>query len=217
MIYFKRKAYNELLKWKKEYSGKYAALLEGPRRVGKSTIAEQFAINEYKSHIIIDCADLPPAMEECIKLVSNRDLFFLTLQTITGVELFERDSVIIIDEIQRRPKLWEAIKYLVKDGRFDYIETGSLLSIKKNVKDIVIPSEEHSINVYPMDYEEFLWAKGDSYTYKSTSEIYKQKKPLGNSIGREMMRNFRIYMAVGGMPQAVEAYTEGKNFTEKQP
>ena len=217
MIYFKRKAYNELLKWKKEYSGKYAALLEGPRRVGKSTIAEQFAINEYKSHIIIDCADLTPAMEECIKLVSNRDLFFLTLQTITGVELFERDSVIIIDEIQRRPKLREAIKYLVKDGRFDYIETGSLLSIKKNVKDIVIPYEEHSINVYPMDYEEFLWAKGDSYTYKSTSEIYKQKKSLGNSIEREMMRNFRIYMAVGGMPQAVEAYTEGKNFTEKQP
>ena len=156
-------------------------------------------------------------MEECIKLVSNRDLFFLTLQTITGVELFERDSVIIIDEIQRRPKLREDIKYLVKDGRFDYIETGSLLSIKKNVKDIVIPPEEHSINVHPMDYEEFLWAKGDSYTYKSTSEIYKQKKSLGNSIEREMMRNFRIYMAVGGMPQAVEAYTEGKNFTEKQP
>ncbi len=212
MIYFKRKVYNELLNWKKDFSGKYAALLEGPRRVGKSTIAEQFATNEYKSNIIINCTDLTPAMDECIKLVNNRDLFFLTLQTITGVELFERESVIIIDEIQRRPQLREAIKYLVKDGRYDYIETGSLLSIKKNVQNIVIPSEEHSINVYPMDYEEFLWALGDTYSFKAASEIYNKKMSLGNSIGREKIRNFRIYMAVGGMPQAVEAYIEGKNF-----
>ena len=155
---FKRKAYNELLEWKENYAGRYACLLEGARRVGKTTIAEHFAQNEYQSYIKIDFSEATAAMLEIMRDITNLDLFFLKLQAETNVTLHERKSVIIFDEIQLYPRARQAIKHLVKDGRYDYIETGSLISIKKNVKDILIPSEEHKINVYPMDYEEFLWA-----------------------------------------------------------
>ena len=145
--------------------------------------------------------------------IADLDIFFLRIQTATGITLYKRESVIIFDEIQLMPKARQAIKYLVADGRYDYIETGSLISIKKNVKDIVIPSEEIKIQVFPMDYEEFMWAIGNN-TYNLLKELYELKKPVGNSLNRKLMRDFRIYMAVGGMPQAVNAYVEEKNFTE---
>ena len=179
-MYFKRKAYDELLKWKKNYADRYAVLLEGARRVGKSTIAETFARNEYDTYILIDFAEAGEAIRDCFDDIANLNIFFLRLQAETGVTLHVHKSVIIFDEVQLFPKARQAIKYLVKDGRYHYIETGSLISIRKNVKDILIPSEEMKIPVYPMDYEEFC----------------------------------RIYMAVGGMPQAVEAFTEGRNFAE---
>ena len=209
---FKRKAYNELLEWKNNYAGRYACLLEGARRVGKTTIAEHFAQNEYKSYIKIDFSEATTAMLEIMRDITNLDLFFLKLQAETNVTLHERKSVIIFDEIQLYPRARQAIKHLVKDGRYDYIETGSLISIKKNVKDILIPSEEHKINVYPMDYEEFLWAtQGNADNLR---QLYETGFPVGNAVNRTLMRNFRIYMAVGGMPQAVDAYVRKKNFEE---
>ena len=209
---FKRKAYNELLEWKNNYAGRYACLLEGARRVGKTTIAEHFAQNEYKSYIKIDFSEATTAMLEIMRDITNLDLFFLKLQAETNVTLHERKSVIIFDEIQLYPRARQAIKHLVKDGRYDYIETGSLISIKKNVKDILIPSEEHKINVYPMDYEEFLWAtQGNADNLR---RLYETGFPVGNAVNRTLMRNFRIYMAVGGMPQAVDAYVRKKNFEE---
>lgn len=207
---FKRKAYDELLKWKNEWNGKYACLLEGARRVGKTTIAEEFARNEYDSYILIDFSNTSKEMLEIFDDISKLDRFFLRLQLETGVELYERKSVIIFDEIQLFPKARQAIKHLVKDGRYDYIETGSLISIKKNVKDILIPSEEHKIHVYPMDYEEFIWAtKGNS---NILAMAYKSNVELGNAANRNAMKDFRIYMAVGGMPQAVEQYIITNNF-----
>ena len=206
---FKRKVYQQLKPWKEELAPKYACLLEGARRVGKTTIAEEFAKNEYDSYILIDFADITPALLDVFDDISNRDLFFLKLQTETGIQLIERKSVIIFDEIQFFPKVRQAIKYLVKDGRYDYIETGSLISIKKNVKDIIIPSEEHRIKVYPMDYEEFLWAIGKSAEILRVG--YKSNVAMGNSLNTKLMRDFRIYMAVGGMPQAVERYLETNN------
>lgn len=210
---FKRKVYKELLEWKLKHGRSYAALLEGPRRVGKSTIAEEFARNEFKSHIIIDFANVSRTTLDVFSDISNLNLFFQRLQLETGVLLYEGESVIVFDEIQRAPLVRQAIKYLVKDGRYYYIETGSLISIKKNVKDIVIPSEEHRIAVYPMDYEEFLEATGNN-TYPIIRNIYKSDESAGDAIHRTQMRNFRAYMAVGGMPQAVKAYAEGKSFAE---
>lgn len=207
---FKRKVYDKLLEWKKEYDGTYACLLEGMRRVGKTTIAEEFARNEYETYIKIDFSEITEEMLDVFKNISRLDLFFLGLQTLTGIELVERKSVIIFDEIQLYPKARQAIKHLVADGRYDYIETGSLISIKKNVKDILIPSEEHKIQVYPMDYEEFLWATGKNIN--SLKMAYKSNHALGNAVNRSAMRDFRIYMAVGGMPQAVDAYIRKNNF-----
>ena len=206
---FKRKVYQQLKYWKENLAPGYACLLEGARRVGKTTIAEEFAKNEYETYILIDFADITPALLDVFRDISNRDLFFLKLQTETGIQLIERKSVIIFDEIQFFPKARQAIKYLVKDGRYDYIETGSLISIKKNVKDILIPSEEHRIKVYPMDYEEFLWATG--YSSEILRAGYRSKAAMGNSLNAKLMRDFRIYMAVGGMPQAVECYIETNN------
>ena len=206
---FKRKVYNQLKQWKEEYAPRYACLLEGARRVGKTTVAVEFAKNEYESYILIDFADITPSLLDVFSDISNRDIFFLKLQAETGIQLIERKSVIIFDEIQFFPKARQAIKYLVKDGRYDYIETGSLISIKKNVKDILIPSEEHRIKVYPMDYEEFLWATGKSPEILRVG--YKSSSAMGNSLNTKLMRDFRIYMAIGGMPQAVERYLETNN------
>ena len=206
---FKRKVYEQLLEWKKEWDGKYACLLEGARRVGKTTIAEEFARNEYESYILIDFSNTAKEIMDIFDDISKLDRFFLRLQMETGVELYERKSVIIFDEIQLFPKARQAIKHLVKDGRYDYIETGSLISIKKNVKDILIPSEEHKIHVYPMDYEEFLWATGGNPNI--LDKAYKSNMELGNAANRSAMRDFRIYMAVGGMPQAVACYIDTNN------
>lgn len=208
---FKRKAYDKLLRWKSEYADRYAAMLEGARRVGKSTIATEFAKREYKSYILIDFANIKKELLEVFEDIADLEIFFLRLQAVTGVKLLKGDSVIIFDEIQLFPKARQAIKYLVKDGRYHYIETGSLISIKKNVKNIVIPSEEYKINVYPMDYEEFLSATGLG-EYGVLREINQLKKPIGSAAHRELMRNFRIYLAVGGMPQAVDAFVKGKSF-----
>lgn len=210
---FKRKVYSQLLEWKEKYSNNYAVLLEGARRVGKSTIAEYFAQNEYKSYIMVDFANITKELLEVFDDISNLDIFFLRLQAITKTKLYVNESVIIFDEIQLFPKARQAIKYLVKDGRYNYIETGSLISIKKNIKNIVIPSEEYKINVYPLDYEEFLWATkiGD---YDILEEIYKMNSRIGDATHKKLMRDFRIYMAVGGMPQAVEAFINKKTFQE---
>ena len=210
---FRRKVYEELLDWKNNYAPRYAALLEGARRVGKSTVAEEFAKVNYRSYIKIDFANITRELLDVFEDIADHRLFFLRLQTVTGVTLYPRESVIIFDEIQRQPLVRQAIKYLVADGTYDYIETGSLISIKKNVKDIVIPSEEHRIPVYPMDYEEFMWAVGND-TYSVLRDLYKMGSEVGNGTNRKLMRDFRIYMAVGGMPQAVDAYVNGKNFTE---
>ncbi len=210
---FRRKVYEELLDWKNNYAPRYAALLEGARRVGKSTVAEEFAKVNYRSYIKVDFANITRELLDIFEDIADHRLFFLRLQTVTGVTLYPRESVIIFDEIQRQPLVRQAIKYLVADGTYDYIETGSLISIKKNVKDIVIPSEEHRIPVYPMDYEEFMWAVGND-TYSVLRDLYKMGSEVGNGTNRKLMRDFRIYMAVGGMPQAVDAYVNGKNFTE---
>lgn len=207
---FKRKVYDKLVEWKNTWNGKYACLLEGARRVGKTTIAEEFARNEYESYILIDFSIASKEILDIFDDISKLDRFFLRLQMETGVELKERKSVIIFDEIQLFPKARQAIKHLVKDGRYDYIETGSLISIKKNVKDILIPSEEHKIHVYPMDYEEFMWATGGSPNVIDMA--YKSNIEMGNAANRNAMREFRIYMAVGGMPQAVECYIETNSF-----
>lgn len=208
---FKRKVYDKLLDWKRECGGKYAALLEGPRRVGKSTIAQHFAESEYDTHIVIDFANIAKEMLEIFSDLANLDVFFLRLQAQTGVTLIPRKSVIVFDEVQLAPKVRQAIKYLIADGRYDYIETGSLISIKKNVKGIVIPSEEYRIAVHPMDYEEFCWACGKG-SYALIEQLAALGKPVGNATNRTLMRDFRIYMAVGGMPQAVDAYIQKKSF-----
>lgn len=210
-MYFKRKAYDELLNWKKNYADKYAVLLEGARRVGKSTIAERFAVNEYKSYILIDFSNASGEEIACFDDIHDLDLFFLRLQAVRGVNLYAHESVVIFDEVQLFPKARQAIKHLVKDGRYHYIETGSLISIKKNVKNILIPSEEMRIPVYPMDYEEFCDAVKNNYDL--LKQIYDTNKSLGQQVNRKLMRDIRIYMAVGGMPQAVEAYVDGKNFS----
>lgn len=211
-MFFKRKVYDKLLEWKELYSDRYAVLLEGARRVGKSTIAETFAKNEYKSYILIDFSKATNKILECFDDIGNLNIFFLRLQAETGITLYEHDSLIIFDEVQLFPKARQAIKHLVADGRYSYLETGSLISIKKNVKDILIPSEEMKIQVYPMDYEEFCDATGNSYSL--LKQIYDSGSSIGQATNRKLMRDLRIYMAVGGMPQAVEAYLDGKNFSE---
>ncbi len=213
-LIFKRKIYDTMLQWKQERVGATALLIKGARRVGKSTIAEEFAKREYKSYIAVDFADAPESVWEAVKHISDRDDFFMRLQFIYGVRLYERQSVIIFDEIQKCPEVRQAIKYLVKDGRYDYIETGSLLSIKKNVQHIVIPSEETRITMLPMDYEEFRWALGDTVTIPMLKEVFQSGKSLGDDMCRKLLRDMRLYMLVGGMPQAVETYLHTKNLTD---
>lgn len=208
---FKRKIYREILEWKQNRSDKYALLIRGARRVGKSTIAEAFAQNEFKSYILIDFAHANKEIIELFDDTYNLNFFFLKLQQLAGVRLYEKESVIIFDEVQLLPKARQAIKYLVADGRYKYIETGSLLSIKRNTKDILIPSEEHKIEMYPMDFEEFLWAIGDEITVDTIRFLMEHKVSAGNAMHRSLMRIFRMYMLVGGMPQAIETYIEQNN------
>lgn len=209
---FKRKVYDKLLKWRNEYADNYAVLLEGARRVGKSTIAESFAKNEYKSYILIDFSTTTDNIRKCFDDIGNIDLFFLRLQAETGVTLHEHESLVIFDEVQLFPRARQAIKHLVQDGRYHYLETGSLISIRKNVSNILIPSEEMKIPVYPLDYEEFCDAVGSNYSI--LKEVSTFDTGIGQATNRKLMRDLRIYMAVGGMPQAVEAYTAGKNFQQ---
>ena len=187
-------------------------MIEGARRVGKSTLVEQFAKNEYDSYILIDFNEASEEVTALFNNLMNMDYIFLQLQSIYNVVLKKRKSVIIFDEVQNCPRARQAIKYLVKDGRYDYIETGSLISIKKNTKNITIPSEEERVTLYPMDYEEFRWAMGDEATIPLLRTFYDNKLPLAQA-HREAMRNFRLYLLVGGMPQAVEAYLETNNFS----
>lgn len=207
-LVFKRKIYDKMLAWKHERSGSTALLIKGARRVGKSTIATEFAKNEYKSFILIDFAEAEPEIISMFDDIRNLDFFFLRLQALYGVSLHERKSVIIFDEIQKCPKARQAIKYLVKDGRYDYIETGSLMSIRKYKRGIMIPSEETRITMFPMDYEEFLWALNDTVTFPMIKYAFENRCPLGDAVHRKLMRQFRLYMIVGGMPQAVNAYIE---------
>lgn len=209
---FKRKLYNRLLEWKQVQNGKTAILIEGARRVGKSTLVEQFAKNEYESYILIDFNEASNEVKALFSDLMNKDYIFLQLQAMYNVVLKERKSVIIFDEVQNCPLARQAIKYLVKDGRYDYIETGSLISIKKNTKNITLPSEEERVTLYPMDYEEFCWAMGDEATVPLLRNFYDKRIPLANA-HRLKMRDFRLYMLVGGMPQAVNAYLETNNFS----
>lgn len=208
-MFLRRKAYDELLEWKNEYGNKYSCLLEGARRVGKSKLTEEFARNEFKSYILVDFSKWDSETKDIFEEdLTNIDMFFLRLQNKTGIKLYKHESAIIFDEIQFYPKARQALKHLAADDRYYFIETVSLISIKKNVEDILIPSEEHKINVYPMDYEEFMWALGRDYS------IIKQLLNIGKGLGstnEKLMRDFRLYMAIGGMPQAVVAYLETNN------
>ena len=209
---FKRKLYDRLLEWKRVQNGKSAIMIEGARRVGKSTLVEQFARNEYESYILIDFNEASDEVKSLFNNLMNKDFIFLQLQALYNVVLKERKSVIIFDEVQKCPLARQAIKYLVKDGRYDYIETGSLISIKKNTKGITIPSEEERITLYPMDYEEFRWALGDEASVPLLRTFYEKRLPLDKA-HRDKMRDFRLYMLVGGMPQAVNTYIETNNFS----
>ncbi len=208
---FKRKIYDEILDWKDKKSDKYALLIKGARRIGKSTIAEEFAKNEFKSYILIDFAHASKQIIDLFDDTYDLDFFFLQLQQFTHTRLYPNESVIIFDEVQLCPKARQAIKYLVADGRYKYIETGSLISIKKNTVNILIPSEEHKISMYPMDFEEFLWAINDEVTADTIKTLLANKKPAGDILHRSLMRIFRLYMLIGGMPQAIETYLDENN------
>lgn len=212
-IVFKRKIYNRILRWKKESNGTSALLIEGARRVGKSTIVETFAKNEYESYLLIDFNKASQTVKNLFGDLMDLEYFFLYLQTTYRVTLRPRKSVIIFDEVQKCPLARQAIKYLVEDGRYDYIETGSLISIKKNTEGITIPSEEDRIQMYPMDYEEFCWALGDDATIPLLRQFWEKKHALGPA-HRETARNLRLYMLVGGMPQAVSAYLDTRNLSK---
>ena len=212
---FKRKIYDKLLEWKNLSVGGSAAFLEGARRIGKSTIVEEFAKNEYDDYMILDFArEGKDIRENFIENMDHLDVFFRNLFLLKGKDLTGERCVIIFDEVQMFPQARQAIKYLVADGRYDYIETGSLISIRKNVQDILIPSEEYRIKMFPMDFEEYLWAIGDHTTIPVIKEAFNSRTPLGDAIHSKIMKNFRTYMAVGGMPQAVEALVQGKTFAQ---
>lgn len=209
---FQRKLYDRMLKWKQEEQGQTALLIEGVRRVGKSTLAETFAKKEYRSYILIDFNKASKETKGLFDDLSSLDFIFLRLQAQYGVQLYERQSVIVFDEVQKCPNARQAIKYLVEDGRYDYIETGSLISIRKNTKDITIPSEEERVQLHPLDLEEFRWAVGDTALMPLLKQFYEKKVPLGAAF-RNTMRNLRLYMLVGGMPQAVAEYLKTNNLS----
>lgn len=208
-----RKAYQKLLEWKNRSQGRTALLIDGARRVGKSYLAEDFAKNEYRSYMTINFSNINQTVTDIFENdFMDLDLFFNKLSFLYGVKLFQRESLIIFDEVQRYPKARELIKFLVADGRYDYIETGSLISIKHNIKDIVIPSEEEHLSLYPFDFEEFLWAMGDEVTIPFIKECFLKQKALGEAAHRKAMNSFRQYMLVGGMPQAILEYIATKDF-----
>lgn len=212
---FKRKVYDKLLEWKELSAGTSAVLLEGARRIGKSTIVEEFAKREYDDYMILDFAkENKDIKNNFIENIDDMDTFFRNLFLLKGRSLKGKKCVLIFDEVQLFPMARQAIKYLVADGRYEYIETGSLISIRKNVKDILIPSEEYRIKMYPMDFEEYLWAIGDDVTYTAIKSAFERRKSLGDAVHRKIMKVFRTYMAVGGMPQAVDAYVNGKTFAQ---
>ncbi len=213
MLCFKRKIYNKMLQWKEERNGDTALLIQGARRIGKSTIAEEFAKNEYESYLLIDFSIASTEVHNLFKDISDLDYIFFRLQIIYNIQLTERKSVIIFDEVQKAPLARQAIKHLVKDHRYDYIETGSLISVRKSSKNIIIPSEETKINMFPMDYEEFRWALGDTATIPLLKQAYDKHIPLGDAAHRKALRDFRLYMLIGGMPQAVAKYIETNNLS----
>lgn len=210
-VLFRRKMYDSMLDWKQQRNGQSALLIQGARRIGKSTLVEEFAQNEYKSYILIDFAFAPKEVHDLFKDISNLNYIFLQLQLIYGVQLYTRESVIIFDEVQKQPLARQAIKMLVKDNRYDYIETGSLISVYSSSDKILIPSEETKLEMYPLDYEEFRWALGDNSTIPLLRQAFEQEISLGNDVHRRLMRDFRLYMLVGGMPQAVVKYIETNN------
>ena len=215
-IIFKRKFYSKLLEWKTQSKGTTAALIEGARRIGKSTLCKEFAKNEYKSFIVIDFAVVTKKIKDLFyEHLNDLDTFFMLLQTFFGVTLYERESVIIFDEVQKFPRAREAIKYFVADGRYDFIETGSLISIKENVKDIVIPSEERHFKMYPLDFEEFCQAMGNSQIVEYIKKCFQKKEPLERNLHNQAMILFKQYMLVGGMPQSVLAFIQNAKSFEK--
>ncbi|MCL2797164.1 MAG: DUF4143 domain-containing protein [Firmicutes bacterium] len=211
----KRKAYQKIAAWKKNSAGKTALLIDGARRVGKSYLAEEFGKNEYKSYILINFSRMNSTLRGVFEEdVMDLDLFFNKLSVMFGKLLYRRESLFIFDEVQRFPKARELIKFLVEDGRYDYLETGSLISLKTNTQDIVIPSEEEHIELFPLDFEEFLWAMGDETAAPFIKQCFDGLVPLGNALHRKVLNSFRQYMLVGGMPQAVLEYVESKNFAK---
>ena len=209
----KRKIFEKMLKWKEDSAGKTALLIDGARRVGKSYIAEEFAKENYKSHILIDFNRTGDEVKDLFcNSLNDLDSFFMYLSAIFGVTLYEQESLIILDEVQLFPRARAAIKYLVADGRFHYMETGSLMSIRENVEDIVIPSEERHIRMYPMDFEEFLWAMNEQPLIDVIRLSFDKKKAMGQALHRKAMTLFRQYVIVGGMPQAVNTYIETRSF-----
>ncbi len=213
VIYFKRKMYDTMLNWKTERHGDTALLIQGARRIGKSTIAEEFARREYTSYLLIDFSNVSKEVSDLFKDVSDLNYLFLRLQFIYQVQLHERESVIIFDEVQLQPLARQAIKHLVKDHRYDYIETGSVISVRSNSRHIILPSEETKVDMFPMDYEEFRWALGDTATIPLLRAAFEKKVPLGDAVHRKLMRDFRLYMLVGGMPQAVSTYIKTNNLS----
>lgn len=211
---FKRKIYAKMLEWKRRSKGSTALLIEGARRIGKSTIALEFAKNEYESYILIDFSRAGKDLKSLFDDLSSTDYLFMQLQLLFNTKLFERKSLIIFDEVQFCPKARQAIKLLVEDGKYDYIETGSLISIRKNVENILIPSEEEKLSMYPMDFEEFLWATGDTASNDILRECFLNGTSIGEAASRKMLLKFRLYMLVGGMPQAVAKYIESNNLEE---
>ena len=210
----KRKIYDSMQKWKEE-NWRTALLIDGARRVGKSYIAQEFAKKEYKSYILIDFNRAPAEITDLfVHYLNDLNMFFLYLSNFYGVKLYERESLIIFDEVQLFPKARAAIKYLVEDGRYDYVETGSLMTIKKNVADIVIPSEERHMKMYPLDFEEFLWALDNDTLMDFIRLCFQEKKPMGQVLHRKTMDYFRQYLIVGGMPQAVKTYRDSHDFDQ---
>lgn len=211
---FKRKIYSEMLHWKETSNGRRALMIKGARRVGKSTIVKDFAQSEYKSYVLIDFGNTSTRIKALFDDISDLDFFFFQLQVLTKVTLHSRNSVIVFDEVQLFPQARQAIKYLVADGRYDYIETGSLIGIRKYNEGIIIPSEETQLSMFPMDYEEFRWALGDEVSVPMLRSCFEHHKAVGESVCRQTLRDFRLYMMIGGMPQAVNEYLETNNMAQ---